>query len=220
MPGATRVNGLHAVLALGIAGLSAAWSGVAHAQDGSHGRFDGDVIVSLGAGGGAAFATAGDGAAGLVLAEVRARLLDSVGLFVAPEWRPDRFGLVSLGLDFRPLFPARFLLDLESGSPWLDLLVDSIGLDAGVALAPLDDVGAAFLIGAGVDVPVVVPRGEGPFANGLFVRVAGRHITAGAGDRHGTGGGSEWSTFAVLTWRGNLATGLIARETGPRRRSP
>ena len=43
--------------------------------------------------------------------DLRARYLDTAGVVVAPEWRPGGRSRVVFGVDVRPLFPARFLID-------------------------------------------------------------------------------------------------------------
>lgn len=189
--------------------------------DGVYGRLDGDVTLSAGLGAGAVFPARGDAALSTAL-ELRARFLDAAGLFVVPEWRPDAASEVTLGLDLRPLFPARFLMNMETGLPWVDLLVDSIGVDVGVALLPIGEgrgkTGAAFAIGGGLDVPLVLPAADAPIPGGLFLRLAGRHTAASSSDLHAgdARGVRGFSLFAVLTWRAPVRTGLITRPTGPR----
>ncbi len=110
---------------------AASAAAAAHAQrrdgggDGAYGRLDGDLALSIGVNGGVVLDDrvhpAATGSASL---ELRARILDSGGLFAAGEWRPEGDSRVIVGVDVRPLFLARFLLGLESGFPWLDLLVD------------------------------------------------------------------------------------------------
>ncbi|MEZ4255861.1 MAG: hypothetical protein R3A78_09140 [Polyangiales bacterium] len=190
-------------------------------RDGLYGRFDGDLTLSAGLGGGAALPTGTD-AQGTAVLELRARYLDTAGLLVMPEWRVGEFGAVTFALDLRPLFPARFLLNHAVRRAWIDLLIDSIGVDAGVAILPLGeghDAGAALSIGFGADVPLLLP---GTFAHGLFLRLWARHLSSTAGAASGPGGGAhlgEWTLGATLTARFTANAGLAAVPRGPRARS-
>ena len=177
--------------------------------DGLYGRFDGDLVLSAGLGGGVTLDDDG-GATGLV--DLRARFLDTGGLFIAPQLGPGGSLRVVTGVEVRPLFPVRFLLGAWSGIPFWDLLVDSIGFELGVALDRLgsDERGAGLSLGFGLDAPLVLPSGD---ANGLFLRLGARHVRAGPADLNGpAGGGADWVLYAALTYRGMASLGLAARE--------
>ncbi len=200
-----------AVLALVVLFGALLAPGVA-AADTSHGRLSSDLTLEAALGGGAAFE--GPSVLGAGTLELRARYLDMAGVVLGGELRPDGTSRLWVGIDLRPIFLPRFFLGADTGSRWLDLLIDSIGLDLGVALLPLDDrLGAALAVGFGVDVPLVF-FGEGH--EGLSLRLAGRHVAALGTDRIGPeGGANDWIAMAALVVRGSTSTGLPAVE--PRR---
>lgn len=156
--------------------------------DTSYGRIEGDL--SFGAGVGSAFGPRGPRAA----LDLRLRYLWTAGLFVTyedgPLWsseaEPRR--AFATGIELRPLFLARWANGYELGNPWLDLAIDSIGLE----------VGAAF----------VEPRGR-PFGKtpslqagiGLQVPVLGR----ASGPQIGVHAGARWSTASLAGDTINLA---------------
>jgi hypothetical protein len=207
-------------VALALAGACALAS-PARADEGDtvYRRLDADLVLGLGLGGGIALGDpASPDLAGAATVELRARILDTGGLFVAPEWRPEGVSRVLVGADFRPLFLMRFLNNLQSGNAWLDLLVDSIGLDLGVAFGPLSgDVGLALAVGGGLDVPLFAPEGV---RGGVFLRLATRWVGAHASDQLAPpGGADDVSVLAVLSIRGLVNLGL-ARWEGARYRAP
>lgn len=191
----------------------------AQAGDGVYGRLDGDLALSAGINGGA---VTNDRVhhewTGSVSLELRARILDSGGLFAIGEWRPEGDSRAIVGVDIRPLFLPRFLLGLETGSQWVDLLIDSIGLDLGAAMGPFDrDAGVGLAIGFGLDVPLYLPERT---SGGVFLRLGARYVTASALDqaapRFGT---TDWVLLAGLDFRALVATDL-PRWQGPRYRPP
>ncbi|MGF1468363.1 MAG: hypothetical protein ACFCGT_19750 [Sandaracinaceae bacterium] len=195
---------------LGLA-VALAPAGAVGAQDAAHGRLLGDLEVDLGAGGGATFDGRSGGTGGAVVGEVRVRYLDMVGPAVGVEgWLGGR-SRVLLFADFRPLFLLRFFFNASFERRWADILLDSIGLDLGAAITPLDGgAGAALMVGVGLDVPVAF-FGEG--ADGLFVRLSGRHVAARARDRYGPDGGQQdWAALALLVVRLQASTGLSSWE--------
>ncbi|MCB9595688.1 MAG: hypothetical protein H6719_23400 [Sandaracinaceae bacterium] len=188
-------------------------SGVAEAQgDGVYGRLEGDVVLEAGLGGGVAFE--GPSVLGAGVLDLRARYLDMAGVLVGAELRPDGSTRVVVGVDVRPLWLARFVLGGSVHDRYWDLLIDSIGVDLGVAITPLDEtVGAALMVGFGLDVPLVF-FGDG--VPGLALRLFGRHVAALATDRYGPdNGANDWIAGATLVLRGNASTGLPGWE--PRR---
>ncbi len=206
-------------LALALALLVIAAPASAQNGDGVYGRLDGDLTLSAGVMGGA---VSNDRVhptwTGSVSLELRARILDSGGLFAIGEWRPEGDSRAIVGVDLRPFFLPRFLLGLETGSQWFDLLFDSIGLDLGAAIGPFDhDAGVALAIGFGVDVPLFLPERT---SGGVFLRLGGRYVTASALDqaapRNGT---SDWVLLAGLDFRALVGTGLPG-WSGPRYRPP
>lgn len=208
------------VLALALAALAAPFSR-AHAQDGDgvYGRLDGDLALSAGVLGGAVTNDRVHPAwTGAALVELRARILDSGGVFVAGEWRPEGDSRVTIGVDIRPLFLPRFLLGGVTRFRWLDLLIDSVGLDLGAALGPFDaQAGVGLAIGFGLDVPLFLPDET---STGVFLRLGARYVTASALDQAAPRGGTtDWVLLAGLDFRGFVATGL-PRWEGQRYRPP
>ncbi|AKF09182.1 hypothetical protein [Sandaracinus amylolyticus] len=183
---------------------------IARADEGDtvYGRLSGDLVLSAGIGGGMVVNDrVGPEITGTTTIELRARLLDSGGLVIAPEWRPEGDDRVIVGVDVRPLFLLRFLMNMQSGDAWLDLFVDSIGIDLGVAIGPFDDdVGVATALGLGVDVPLFLPDGV---LGGVFFRVATRWVGALSTDQLApTGGTNDLVVLGVLTVRGVADLGL------------
>ena len=179
--------------------------------DGLYGRFDGDVMIAGGVGTGAGFAE-GD-VTWLATAEVRARYLDSVGPFALLEGWGDGGARVLVGVEVRPLFPSVFLLNASSGDEWLDLAVQSVGLELGVALGPFGtegSAGAAWVFGAAFELPIIVPS---MFGQGMFLRVAARHVAIGSQDLAApSGGASDWTLTASWVVRGSVGLGFASRE--------
>ena len=123
--------------------VAISWTGTtAHAQDGDgvYGRLDGDLALSAGLGGGVVHGDRQHVAewSGTATLELRARVLDMAGVLLAGEWRPEGDERLIVAADLRPLFFARWLLNASSRRAWADLLVDSIGLDLGVAIGPFE----------------------------------------------------------------------------------
>lgn len=174
--------------------------------DGIHGRLDGDVVLSAAIGTGAAFF--GDGVWVGTL-ELRARYLDSAGVFVAPEVRLYADPRILIGVDFRPLFFARLFRGLSARHAWWDLVVDSIGIDLGVVLVPIGDhTGVGFVLGTGVDLPIAVDRGAG-----LYLRLGTRWAHALLEDSNGPPESvSDLSVFVALGWRFAVDAAIAAAE--------
>jgi hypothetical protein len=194
----------------------------ARADDGVYGRFDGDVMLSIAAGGGAW--VAGPAVEPTLVAELRLRYLDAVGPFVGGQLITGTAptGRIHAGLELRPLFPALFLLNLWTGVEVLDLTLQSLGVELGVAVAPLggtgDRVGVAFAVGLGLEIPVVPPS---VLAHGIFVRLAARHVRAGPNDHAGPGGGvADWTLVALLSVPAALELGIASREVARFRPDP
>ncbi len=148
--------------------------------DTSDGRIDGDVSASIGVG--ATFGSRGPRAA----ADLRLRYLWTAGAFVTYEDGP-LFGSSSeprrafaTGLELRPLFLVRWLQGLETGNAYVDMTIDSFGLELGAVFAQPE--GTSFgskpglQAGIGVQIPVL-PHATGP--------VIGLH------------GGARWSDSAL-----------------------
>jgi hypothetical protein len=139
-----------AAVALLVAALALS-GGDARAQDRTdptYGRMEGDVTLVVGAG--AVVAARGPRAEG----EVRLRYLESAGVFASYEDGPllgsaavpER--VLAFGLEVRPLFLARWLTGREIQRARVDLVLDSVGLELGAALA--QPAGASFASRPGV----------------------------------------------------------------------
>ncbi len=105
-------------------------------------------------------------------ADLRFRYLSTAGLFVSYE-DGSIFGsgvdprrVLATGFELRPLFLGRWATGLELGTPALDLLIDSFGLEVGVAFAQPDGgrFGArpSLQLGIGLELPFF-GRANGPF---------------------------------------------------------
>jgi hypothetical protein len=133
--------------------------------DTTYGRIDGDLGISIGAG-----ATFGPSAPRAAL-DLRLRYLDTAGLFVSYEdglsaTSSDPRRVFAAGFELRPLFLARWLSGRELSLAWLDLLIDSFGLEIGAVLA--EPVGGPFAsrpglqASLGLEVPILA-RASGPW---------------------------------------------------------
>jgi hypothetical protein len=142
-------------------------AGVAHAEDdATHGRFDGDLAVA-----GAVGATFGPRAP-RATADVRLRYLSTAGLFATYEDAPlvgvrsEPRRVIACGLELRPLFLGRWATGREIGSPYADLIIDSLALELGAAFVQPDGarLGPGLQAGLGLELPVF-PRASGPFVS-------------------------------------------------------
>jgi hypothetical protein len=174
--------------------------------DGLYGRFDSDGVLTLGAGAGANLHLEP-----IYLAELRARYLDSAGIAVAPEWNPEGDAAVALLLEVRPLFLARFLGNGSTGNRWLDLTIDSVGLEIGTWIGPLESgLGAALALGGGLELPLGLARSS---ARGLWLRVGIRYVHASHTWTASPGGNrDETVILACLLYRLGANTGLAGWE--------
>ncbi|MCA9582291.1 MAG: hypothetical protein KC416_10890 [Myxococcales bacterium] len=174
--------------------------------DGLYGRFDGDLVWSVGAGAGIALGATERREA--LMADLRFRYLDTAGLFLAPRWLPDDPVQVALGVELRPLFPARFLLDLSSRNRWIDLLVDSFGVELGTLLVPgRGNLGAALHVGIGAEIPLWWP---GQDFEGAYLRLTASR-TEGGGRLGPPLPIPPWTLGAVLIVRLGASVGLADR---------
>ncbi len=179
-------------LVWGILAVGTAFSPVAIAQggDGLYNRLDRDLTLSAEASGGGWIR--GD-ARPTMGATLRARYLDEMGVVLGYERAVtgDREDAVWAGVDFRPLMLGRWVSDLEGDSRLTDLIVDSIGLDLGVAwLRPGgmlgEGSGFGFVLGTGVDIPLTWRHGDA-----VSLRLSVRWISAQPWDIQGTGAGDN-----------------------------
>lgn len=208
-----------------VAFAALAWTGSASAQvrsprradDGVYGRFHSDLAISLGLNGGVVLGepvlamTRPSAAILSVSAEVRVRVLDSAGIVLAPEWRPEGSSRLFAGVDLRPGFLTRFLYGISADDRYIDLFVDSIGVDLGaVVFAPNGRVGFAFAVGFGCEIPLYVPEDlSGAFA----LRLGARWVGAGTNDEWGPSQHvDDWTLSAGLLVRFHANAGIASWE--------
>lgn len=185
----------------------ALWPALAHADDGDgvYDRFDRDLTIAADVGGGVVLD--GVDARATMTADLRFRIIDAAGPAIGLRWGPaddvgSGHGHVFIGVELRPLFPALFLLDLSTGNEWVDLFVQSFGIELGAALFPFDDdFGIGLAVGLSMSVPLLLPsRTTGPFQS-ISLRLGARRVDATASfqgapevDR------SEWTISAALSF--------------------
>jgi hypothetical protein len=176
------------------------------APDGVYGRLRGDLSLSVEALGGAADTGAWSGAGSFAL---RARALDMVGVVLGYDraFSGPRFDYAFASVDFRPAFFARWSLDMEHGPGWLDLFLDSIGIELGAAwIRPgsSDATGVGFVVGGGADVPVYI--GD---RTAWSLRLAARYLSSKPWDAQGTGrDDSAVEVLAGVVFRTMVGAGL------------
>lgn len=149
---------------------STAWSSAAHAAagDGVYGRTEGDASVVVGVDGGSVAGRK------LIGGDLRLRYLETAGVVFGYEEldalkKAESAGeykrSVRAGIELRPFFPARFLKNHELGADFIDLFVDSIGLDIGAIWSAREGSSvqrAGLYVGLAVEVPLAV-RASGPW---------------------------------------------------------
>jgi hypothetical protein len=148
-----------------VAASSAREARAADAQDTTDGRIDGDLSASAGLG--ATFGPRGPRAA----VDLRLRYLWTAGIFATYEDGPLLGGSAAPrrafagGVELRPVFLARWLQGKELGNPYLDLTIDSLGLELGAVFLQPEGarLGArpGLQAGLGLQVPVL-PHATGP----------------------------------------------------------
>jgi hypothetical protein len=161
-----------AVLVVAASGLLVGRASMAQGVvDPTYGRISGDVCLAPGAG--ATIAPRGARAEG----ELRVRYLDAVGAFATYEdavlssASSDPRRVIAGGFELRPLFLYRWLRGLETQRGYVDLMIDSVGLELGAFLsappASPGDFRPGFQLGLGLEVPVQAQ------ATGLWVGLHG-----------------------------------------------
>ena len=151
-----------------------ATNAIAAGEDGSFGRLEGDVTFVGGVAGG----VVADSGRGLGHVELRARYLQAAGIFFAYE-EADALSAATDhgvlrraflgGVEFRPLFPVRFLRHAEQGRAFGNLVLDSLGLDLGPVFSVREGMSTSrpgLYAGLGVEIPV------GSEETGLWVRLS------------------------------------------------
>lgn len=188
---------------------------VAEAQrgDGAYERWDAFVTVEAAAG---ALAITRDETwrVGPVV-ELRTRILDAAGPFVAFQWDGLGDGTLVAGIELRPLWPALFLLDASIGREWLDLFLQSLSIELGAAWLPLggDDPGVAFAWGLVLDVPLWLPSRAPAPLSGLGLRLQLRRVRVDGRALEAPEASDLWAIGATL--RVSFGAGR-GRSGGPR----
>jgi hypothetical protein len=191
-----------AVAAAAFCGLATAHSSArADTVDPSYGRIRGDVTFVVGVG-----ATVAEGGT-RGEAELRLRYLETVGLFGAYEDGPifgaspePRRAIVG-GLEVRPLFLFRWLQGHETQHAWLDLAIDSFGIELGVV--GQQPAGTAFAsqaaaqFGLAFEVPVI-GKGTGPWL-GVHGGIRWSEAALASGDARTTDDRAAYLTI-TLAW--------------------
>lgn len=178
--------------------------------DPSYGRIEGDLTLALGLG--ATVAPSGARGEG----ELRLRYLESAGLFAAYEDGPLLGGsaepqrVLATGLEVRPLFLYRWLQGHEMQRAWLDLTLDSFGLE--IAATWSQPAGSSFAsqsglqAGLGLEVPIL-PHATGPWI-GLH---GGLRWSQAALESGATSSPDDRAAFLAITlaWHQLIATHLV-----------
>jgi hypothetical protein len=178
--------------------------------DPSYGRVDGDLTVAFGLGG-----TIGSGGF-RPEAEVRARYLETAGIFASYEdgpvvgLSPDPSRVVKAGVELRPLFLYRWLRGYETRRERLDLLVDSAGLELGFAWAqPKDgsfDAHPGLVVGFGLELPITLDP------SGLWLAVhAGLRWSEGALATGNVDTSDEREAYVTVTlaWHAQVVSHMV-----------
>lgn len=144
------------VVFLGLTPMTA----MSETSDGAYGRIDGDAALQVDIGAGA------DGKKTATVTRITVRYLQTAGLYTTwlmhPGSDPTHRWSGSVGVELRPLFLPRFLKNMETGPPTLDLALDSLSLRMGPVMASRGpfahgtpgfefDIGAGIPIGGRVD---------------------------------------------------------------------
>ncbi|HEX8795640.1 MAG TPA: hypothetical protein VF765_32040 [Polyangiaceae bacterium] len=202
-----------AVLAAGVGAALALAPGNARAQDTvdpSYGRIEGDLTLVVGAG--ATVVSSGVRGEG----ELRLRYLESAGIFAAYEDGPllgssaEPQRVLATGLEVRPLFLYRWLQGHETQRAWLDLTLDSFGIE--IAATWSQPSGTAFAsqtglqAGLGIEVPIL-PHATGPWI-GLH---GGMRWSKDALESGATSSPDDRAAFLAITlaWHQLVATHLV-----------
>ncbi len=208
----------HAVLAAASAALALTRTASADDGDGAYGRLDGDLLFVGSAGigveaGGVVFETH----VGLLYLSTCGPYLRYTEGFGQEELRYGRS--VGGGFELRPLFLARYALDLERGPAHLDLFADSLTLIAGTYWAaprarPLHEE-PGLELGVGIEVPFTASASGPYFGVQGLARFPGTHLVGAAEEsilRRGS------MLVFTLSWHQIFGGGLVdLRDSrGPR----
>jgi hypothetical protein len=183
----------------------------ATAQDGSYGRFEGDLALA------GELGVVGGTDARAIAARLGASYLTMAGVYaqfekVVSDEPTDAGHRIAGGIELRPLFLARFVSDLERGPALLDLWLDSFGFALGAysewSGAPACAIGCRNegLEFAGRMALPLLPEATGPF---LGLRVGARFPLEGP--RLDATNGTEAFGMLSLGYEHVLGMGLLRR---------
>lgn len=186
-------------------------------DDGVWGRFGSDLVLSIGANAGlglgdpAALARGSEGPVFSLDAELRLRVIDSAGVVIAPEWRPEGASRLVAAIDLRPVFLARFLFGATTRDRYWDLFFDSFGFELGATIfAPEGRVAVGWVVGFGAEIPLWVPP---EITGALALRLAARWTGAGSADVWGPNRPvDDWTLHAGLLVRFHANIGIASWE--------
>ncbi len=172
-----------------------------------YGRFDGDLDWSLKVGSQwtQSSNSYGSGLSGSVGASAHYYSLFGVTLDYADGW-DDRTGpgrSASLGIELRPLFLPRFVLDRQRGPAWLDLTIDSLAVGfGGYFSGGTEQLEASHgvWLSAGAGVPVA-SAASGPWLEARYTLRASEWSTGTEATRHQILLYLSWHGFASLLAR-------------------
>lgn len=195
--------------------LFASTTAFAQSGDGLYGRFDSSTSVVIGAGAAIGFGDEGRSAGAVV--DARVRVIDAGG--AALSLHTDGAGTARLfsGIELRPFFPALFLEDLFTGRPYVDLLVQSLGIDLGVDVGLSSGAPLGFAWGVSIELPLLTPE---RFAHGLGLRLGIRRARQLTDARPNPGVATDveyWSGYALLCLGLDAGTAIVNWEP-PRHR--
>lgn len=168
--------------------------GVARAQrqDGMYGRLERDLVLSAEVLGGAAQSRGAWAPAGEVT--LRARYLDMAGIALGyrRSFVEGRDDALLVAVELRPAFFARINFNFERGPRWLDLLVDSIGVELGASwIRPGEAHGQGGGVGGVFGLGVELPLHWRDAAEAVMLRLGARWTFASAWDAQGPGGAED-----------------------------
>jgi hypothetical protein len=180
--------------------------------DGLYHRWDaGDLMLALGAGGGVASPEVGPAQA-LATLELRARVLDLAGPFVVYRAAPSTAfeHALLVGVEIRPFFPALLFTGASTGQEWVDLFVESIGVDLGGAFRLDGELRASLVVGITIELPLLLPS-RSPTRVGL--RLEARRIDARRSFRNVDSAvdRSAWDAVATVVVAFPVRVGIAAR---------
>jgi hypothetical protein len=193
--------------------------------DGLYGRFDGDLLAVVGAGA----AVEREGPRLLTYASLT--YLSTAGVYARyadalTDESTSRARSIAAGIELRPVFLARWGLDLERGPAWLDLLVDSIAIDLGAygilggapreAATAREPLGPSFEAAFSIEAPLLGDA-DGPYVGAQAVaRLPSQRLGAFAPPANLIEDGAMIGI--VLTWHALFDAGLVDARRAPKER--